>query len=82
MAYETRELSGSVFKNNRKERETHPDLTGEAKIEGKLYWVSAWKKKTKNGDDWFSFSFKEKDFSPAKQAVESNQQDLSDDIPF
>ena len=83
MAYETKELSGSMFKNRRKEKDTHPDLTGEAKIDGKLYWVSGWKKTDKNGDTWISFAFKEKDFTPAKEAVQSSvPEEFSDSIPF
>lgn len=80
--YEQKDLSGSIFKNNRKEKPTHPDLTGTALIEGKHYWVSAWEKIDKNGNPWFSFSFKEKDFSQAKQAVKSAPQDkFEDDLP-
>lgn len=87
MTYETRELGGSMFKNRRKEKETHPDLTGEAKINGVVYWVSAWQKTDKNGNPWFSFSFKAKDFTPAKEAaqkstVSSFNDDPSDDIPW
>lgn len=36
---------GSVWKNDKKETENHPDLTGSLNVEGKEYWVSAWKKK-------------------------------------
>jgi hypothetical protein len=84
MAYETKELSGSVFTNTRKERDTHPDYTGEAKIEGKLYWVNCWQKTDKNGKPWFSFALKPKDFTPAKEAIKSapKPNDFDDEIPF
>lgn len=85
MAYETRELSGSIFRNKKKNTDKHPDLTGEAKIDGKTYWVNGWKKTDKNGDTWVSLAFKEKDFSEAipKEPQASVAEDMSDDpIPF
>lgn len=84
MSYETKELSGSMFKNKRKEKDTHPDLTGEAKIGGKLYWVSGWNKTDKNGNPWVSFALKEKDFSQAKPSEKQSEppSDVSDDLPW
>jgi uncharacterized protein (DUF736 family) len=88
MAFELRELSGSVFKNKKKEKDSHPDLTGEAKIGGVIYWVNAWRKTDKNGNEWISFAFKEKDFTAAKEAVKEKPTSRVDDfddfdtIPF
>lgn len=57
MAYELRDGQGSLFKNTRKEKETHPNLTGKIMLDGKLYWLSAWRKPGKNGGaDWLSLS--------------------------
>lgn len=36
---------GSIWKNDRKEKDTHPDFKGSLNVEGKEYWVSAWKRK-------------------------------------
>lgn len=44
MAYEQKEGQGSLFRNDRKEKDTHPDWTGEIKINGKLFYLSAWDK--------------------------------------
>ena len=49
MAFVPKEGSGSLFKNNRKTAETHPDLTGTIMLNGKEHWLSAWKKEGKNG---------------------------------
>ena len=73
MAFQTKELTGAMFKNNRKEKETHPDMTGEINIDGTIYWQSAWKKTDKNGETYYSQSFKKKDFTEAKKAVENTQ---------
>ena len=78
MAYEQRDMSGSLFKNTKKETEKHPNLTGTAMIDGVEYWVSAW---TKEGDKgkWISLAFKAKDDKPkAKPGVA----ELEDDLPF
>ena len=49
MAFMPKEGSGSLFKNNRKTSETHPDLTGTIMVNGKEHWLSAWKKDGKSG---------------------------------
>jgi hypothetical protein len=79
MAYEIRELSGSLFKNEKKTEEKHPQMQGSCLIEGVEYWVSAWTKEgTKNR--WQSLAFKRKD---AKQdAKPASIEQMDDDIPF
>ena len=34
--------SGALFKNNRKEKDTQPDMTGVLDVGGKDYRISAW----------------------------------------
>lgn len=60
MSYEQKPNTGSLFKNDKKEKDTHPDRTGTALIDGVAYWVSAWTKEGKNGK-WQSLAFKKKD---------------------
>lgn len=36
---------GSIWKNDRKETENHPDFTGTLNVDGQEFWVSAWKRK-------------------------------------
>lgn len=82
MAYELKDNSGSLFKNERKETDSHPNATGTALIGGVEYWVSAWTKKDKNGNPWQSLSFKLKEQKQApKQAAKQKNVD-DDDIPF
>jgi hypothetical protein len=61
MAFELRDNSGSLWANDRKETDTHPDRTGSAKIGGVDYWVNGFLKKTKAGEPYLSLSFKRKD---------------------
>ncbi len=61
MAFEIRELSGSLFRNTKREEGSNqPNAKGECRIDGVLYEISAWTKKDKNGNPWQSLSFKVK----------------------
>lgn len=80
MAYDN---NGIVSKNRRKEKENHPDITGQATIDGKDYWLSGWSKTGKNGP-FYSLSFKPKDEQrQSSQSSAPASAGLDDDsIPF
>lgn len=96
MAYEMRVGSGSLFKNDRKEKETHPDLKGKVMLpNGEVRWLSAWKKQTGAGAPWLSISVGElvQQSGGGGMVLDSHNQakgngfapppvDLDDDIPF
>jgi hypothetical protein len=87
MAFEPRDNTGSIFKNDRKEKDTHPDGQGSAMIDGVEYWVSSWNKKDKNGNPWRSLAFKKKEENGRKQAGQLEEKrparrDDDGDIPF
>lgn len=77
-----KENTGSLFKNDKKESETHPDYKGSAKINGEEYWMSSWINKSKDGKTYMSFSFKIKDVQPSVQAEAGVTPDVSSEIPF
>lgn len=84
MAFEQKDNSGSLFKNDKKESESHPNAKGTAKIDGVEYWVAAWTKRDKNGNPWQSLSFQRKDAkneSP-RQSAERKVQEMDEDVPF
>jgi hypothetical protein len=47
-----------IFKNNKKEKDTHPDYRGTVNVEGKEYEISLWIKDGKAGK-FFSGKIKE-----------------------
>ena len=82
MAYEQKDNSGSLFKNDKKETDNHPDYTGSALVGGQDIWMSAWLKTASNGKKFMSFSFKRKDQQAAKPVAKAAVADLDDDMPF
>lgn len=85
MGYEQKDMSGSLFKNDKKEKDSHPNAKGTAKIDGVEYWVSAWTKKDKNGNPWQSLSFKRKDDAkpqPERKTERAAHPDDDSDLPF
>jgi uncharacterized protein (DUF736 family) len=83
---------GAMFKNDRKETDRHPDMKGSLNVEGREYWVSAWKQVSKAGQGYVSLSITPKDDQPsskpdpqarASRKPEYTQPPLGDnDIPF
>jgi hypothetical protein len=82
MPYEQRDNSGSLFKNDKRETDSHPNLKGSALIGGAEYWVSAWTKTTKTGEKWVSLSFASKEARADKPATTPALDSWDDAIPF
>jgi hypothetical protein len=75
-------MRGTLGKNERREKETHPEYTGKCEIDGKMYWISAWVKEGQ-GRKFFSLAFKpqeQQQQAPAKRQAPPQDDDSS--IPF
>tara|TARA_R100000152_G_C6687392_1_gene119820 strand:- start:235 stop:492 length:258 start_codon:yes stop_codon:yes gene_type:complete len=79
-------LKGVLFVNDKKENaeDKKPNMTGSCEINGKEYWVSAWKRTgTNSGKTFLSLSFqsKEQDVAgdPNNRPVAAQE---SDGLPF
>ena len=81
---EKRDNSGVLFKNNKKEKDTHADYEGNCTVNGQEMWMNAWLKKDKNGNTFMSFSFKPKKLPAGTPARHEDpvQRDRDDRIPF
>lgn len=89
MAYEMKDMEGSIFRNDRREEGSNqPTHSGQCKIDGVEYWISAWVNEIKSGPNqggkFFSLRFREKDngFDRKTSRSESVAEDFDDDIPF
>lgn len=52
---------GSIFMNDRKQNEQHPDYRGDAVINGQEVWVSGWVNTRPDGSQYFSLAFQSKE---------------------
>jgi len=84
---------GSVWVNDKKLTDKHPDLNGSLNVDGVEYWVSAWKRKegATPKAPVLSFSIKRKDEakkaapptdSPVDIPNPGNPEEYFDDLPF
>lgn len=82
MAYEQKELSGVLFRNDKKTTEKQPTHTGNCLIDGVAYWISAWVKEDKNKNKFFSMAFKAKDAPRGEVQQDYEKESSENDIPF
>jgi hypothetical protein len=80
MAYEQRDGQGSLFKNDEKKTEKHPDYRGDCMIDGKKFWLSAWIKTGKNGK-FMSLALQPKEDKQGRRQGGKQEED-SDSVPF
>jgi len=79
MAYEQKDNSGSLFKNDKKEKETQPDYKGKCIVDGVEKEMAAWVKTSKAGKTYMSFKFSE---PYKKDGAKTTTQVDSGDLPF
>jgi hypothetical protein len=75
VAYEMKDNNGSLWVNDRKEKDEHPDRTGSIMVAGTEYWINGWLRKTKDGKPYLSLSVRPKTDTGPKP-------ELGDAIPF
>lgn len=72
--------SGFLGKNDRKNKDSQPDITGSLNVEGREYWLNGWK-----NAKGYGLRIKPKDAPaerPKETAAEAAAKDFSDDLPF
>ena len=68
--------NGSLFKNEKKEKDTQPDYTGQVDVNDTLYNISAWLNVGKGGKKYFGLAFS------IPKPKEDNKPLSKDDLPF
>ena len=58
-AFEQKDNTGVAFPEQEKKSERHPDLTGNALVNGQKLRVAIWKKESKAGKPYLSIAFSE-----------------------
>lgn len=82
MAFELREGQGSLFKNDHKTSDRHPDYKGSVKChDGVEYDLAAWIKEKRDGGKFMSVQISHK---RVKEPGEDREEkpELNDEIPF
>lgn len=82
--------SGALFRNDRKEKDNHPDHKGSAEIicphcgKKSEWWLAAWVRTAKNsGARFFSIAFTDKAAQEQKQQAQNfSAFDKDEDVPF
>lgn len=73
---------GALFKNDKKEKDTHPDYKGSINVDGTEYWVSSWIKTSKSGGKFMSLSVTPKEEAKPTGKSKTVKSDELDDVPF
>ena len=71
--------SGSLFRNERKTTEKHPEYQGSFNIDGGEYWISGWAKTAKSGKKFISLAVSAKQPKAPGEALPPLE---DDDLPF
>ena len=87
MAYEVKPNTGSLFKNDNKATDSHPDYKGSGLVDGMgECWLDAWINTAKDGSKYMSLKFKSKEArapSPGYVSADVGRADLDDSsVPF
>lgn len=93
--FETKDFTGAIFKNDKRDKDSQPHMKGEAVIDGVAYWVSAWTNTSSKGTRYQSLKFSAKEeahtqgmaqtreaLAQAKVVTVSSGGSFEDDIPF
>jgi hypothetical protein len=76
MAFTPKDNTGSIWVNDKKEKDTHPDRTGSIMVNGVEFWISGWLRKTADGKPFLSLSVK------PKTGASAAKPEMNDEIPF
>jgi hypothetical protein len=74
---------GVLFRNEKKQQDSHADYNGNLNVDGVEYWLNAWIKTSKTGGKFMSLSVKPKGQKETlRQSTTRAITEMDDDIPF
>jgi uncharacterized protein (DUF736 family) len=81
---ERKDMSGSLFKNEKKEKEEQPDYNGGCKIRGEVYVIAGWINTSKDtGKKYIGFKFQtEEEAAKYKGSKNPISVKTEEDLPF
>ena len=83
MAYEQKPGQFSLFKNEKKVTDNHPDYNGSGiDLSGKECWISAWVKRPEGKKPFFSISIQPKDEQQPEKVETVKAEPVFTDLPF
>jgi len=83
MAYEQRDNSGAMFRNDKGDNAARPDYKGKLRVEGKDYRISGWVKTAQSsGEKFMSLAVDPDEARPADPQPEGDEEAGTDGLPF
>ena len=79
--FKHKSMTGSLWNNQYKERDSHPDMTGKLVIGEKTYSVGAWKNITKNGAEYIKISLSDENLRPNEKPEGKSYQSVGESVP-
>jgi uncharacterized protein (DUF736 family) len=82
--YQMKDMSGSLFPNDKGDNQARPDMRGTIMIDGQKYSLSAWNNESKAGKSYVSIKVSEFVERPESNGMASAPaaKPLDDEIPF
>ena len=81
-----KDMSGALWNNDDKQKAEQPDWRGTVTVGGTQYWISGWKKVTKDRAEYISLSVRHKEQMPTRvadvQPIPLPAKDFDDELPF
>ena len=78
-----KDMTGSLFPNDKGDNQMRPDMRGTIMIDGQKYSLSAWNNESKAGKQYVSLKVSEFVEKPAGNgATASSNSSMDDEIPF